>query len=109
MTGEHPFIATTGSYVVSPPWQFHFRRLLAFLLKNQFVTDGVSTARVVTGSGMGLEMSGDLCDFIFWYLCERHVLTHEFKASYGIKCWYRFRDNFSLLPMARSLQRIVGL
>ena len=68
MTGDHSHIASIGSNVLEPPWQSPFRALLLFLLKNQFVTDGFSHARVITGSGMGLEMSGDLCDFFLLVL-----------------------------------------
>ena len=65
MSGEHPFLAATGAQALSPPWRSPFQKLVGFLLQHQYVSDDHNVKRVIAGSGMGLEMSGDMCDYVF--------------------------------------------
>ena len=97
MTGEHPLLARTGAEAVSPPWRTPFKKLITFLLNHQFVTDGECVRKVIAGSGMGLEMSGDMCDYIFYFLCEQHIFKAEPWNHHRIKCWLRFRDNIFIV------------
>ena len=79
---------------------------ISFLLRHQFVSSDVfpgRTWRVVSGSGMGLVHSSELCDFDFFAAAEHRFVTNpRVLQKFGIFNYFRFRDDILLLCDAQS-------
>ena len=53
--------------------------------------------KVTCGSGMGLALAGELSDTCFYMLCEHSfLLSPSTRAKFGVKCYYRFKDDLFL-------------
>ena len=81
------------------------------VLSNQFVflQETNTLYKVLKGSGMGGQVSSDLCDFAF----HRHVeSTHLSEASmqeHKIKIWLRYRDDIFLIgSFPRLAQKLIS-
>ena len=77
------------------------KKAIEFLFQHQFVTSPVfpdELWQVVTGSGMGLIHSSDLCDATFFAACEDKFVNNE-KAcmKFGILTYLRYRDDILVL------------
>ena len=81
--------------------------LLVFILQSQFVQsanpDGLY--KVIKGSGMGTEISGDLCDLVFVNLVEHDLLKPDSLNYYCISTWLRYRDD---IFFAQSISFLYG-
>ena len=68
-----------------------------FVIGNQFVEldkNALEVYKVLTGAGMGLEMSGDVCDIAFHDMVEKDFVgTVEFKDRSHVEFYVRFRDD----------------
>ena len=82
---------------------------LNFVLENQFVSvvvDGFKHHfQLLKGSGMGTEISGDLCDSVLFWLSECKLLTPDSLSMYSIRSFLRFRDDVFIVAGDRSLFR----
>ena len=68
-------------------------RVVEFLLFNQLVRFDRKVYRVKVGSGMGSQLSSDLCDLCFYLLVEQSLLRPCILHAYGISAWIRYRDD----------------
>jgi hypothetical protein len=80
--------------------------VITFLVSHQFVQTPVKPAdlwQVISGSGMGLIHSSELCDITF-YRCVEHRLVTNCLAlnSFGIFEYFRFRDDILILYDAEA-------
>ena len=49
-------------------------RLARHILSNQFVASGGRLYKVIRGTGMGMISSGDIADWLLFWLLEKHFL-----------------------------------
>lgn len=79
---------------------------ISFLLKHQYVQTPVLPSdlwQVVSGSGMGLIHSSELCDITFYRCVEHRLVTNGLALEhFGILEYFRFRDDILLLYDAES-------
>jgi len=76
-----------------------------FLLEEQFVCLFNKIYRVKVGSGMGSQISSDLCDISFYWLAESHFICDSALQRHGVKVWLRYRDDiFSIIDSAVNAQ-----
>ena len=75
MSGRHDNLANmSAKHVFGKRRQKSFRETVLWLLDNQFVQlspDDLFVYKVLQGSGMGLESSGDISDVCFFELVEK--------------------------------------
>ena len=83
----------------SHPDARHLRDSIEFLLQEQYIHVATSNTlyRVIKGSGMGTQISSDLCDLAFFQLVESHTCTIDNLRQFGIKTWLRYRDDIFLV------------
>ena len=78
-----------------------FKKALEFVLDHQFVqlsADDLYIFKVLVGSGMGLEMSGDVSDIAFHEMVEAEfVLNESVREKYHVEFYGRFRDDILLI------------
>jgi hypothetical protein len=76
------------------------KRTLTLVLENQVVYSDVldSYLSVSEGTGIGLQLSGDLADITFWRRVERSWLMRDsIRAHYGIYFYGRYRDDIFII------------
>ena len=101
MSGEHPVLPGKTSPHVLPHRRVAFEKALKFVVENQFVeseANALEIYKVLVGAGMGLEMSGDVCDVAFYDMVERgFVDSSEFRSVYRVLFYVRFRDDILVI------------
>eukprot|EP00959_Pyramimonas_sp_CCMP1952_P216215 4522140-Pyramimonas_sp.AAC.1 len=77
------------------PQYSYLRHVVTFFLGVQMVRDPFSgdVFHVLKGTGMGLPHSGELTDSCFAALVEITILSTSMRSRYGIKGYFRFRDD----------------
>lgn len=82
-----------------------YKDALRFILSSQFVksSDPDGLFQVVKGSGMGTEISGDLCDLVLFNLAEAELLKPESLNHFHITTWLRYRDDIFFIARDRPL------
>jgi hypothetical protein len=105
MEASHETLVTQAC---SHPGASHLRNAIQFLLSEQYVHVGMTNRlyKVIKGSGMGTQISSDLCDLAFFQLVESETCSKENLRKYGIKTWLRYRDDVFLVAFdVHLLQR----
>ena len=99
MTGDSDFLVFHCSLLVPFKLRSVFRKVLKFLLSNQYVSSRLYPRelwRVRTGSGIGLRSSADVSNAAFLHaveLCGLALLTKASRERFGIKFYCRYFDN----------------
>jgi hypothetical protein len=79
------------------------RRVVHFLLNTQMVKSHEigddDIWEVTRGTGIGLPHSGDLCDWIFYQMIEKHVLPTL--DAFGIRRLWRYKDDILVVASCR--------
>ena len=107
MSGRHPELIEAG--IANLPERRRrdcLRRVLEFLLDNQFDKSGALPERlwkVEEGSGMGLAHSGDLCDAALDSLAESWRTDPVVLREHGVRLYVRFRDDNFFIGSDRRL------
>ena len=102
MAAEH--CVHVNSVACTPGVDF-CKNSVEFLLGHQFAFDPLSKAlyQVIKGSGMGSQLSSDLCDFTFWEVLESRIINPDFLKRFGIKEWLRYRDDVLCVATSAAL------
>ena len=107
MSGRHPELIEAGIANLSEGRRRDcLRRVLKFLLDNQYVKSGALPERlwkVEEGSGMGLVHSGDLCDAALGSLAESWSTDPVVLREHGVRLYVRFRDDIFFIGSDRRL------
>ena len=100
MSGEHPELVRLCAGEVSSEIRDAFRKLLQFIMGNQFVSIDLSDRiwKVIVGSGMGIGCSGDVSDLAFAIMAEvGYAVDLDVQAKYEIDLYVRFRDDIFII------------
>jgi hypothetical protein len=76
------------------------RDVIEFLLDSQYIADPMLQDRLfkaVIGTGIGLNHSGELSDWILFAIAEKHLLTTMMMQRHHIRKWWRFKDDILIL------------
>ena len=102
-------LPTKTSPHVLPRRKEAFEKALKFVSENQSVeieAEALEVYLVQIGAGMGLEMSGDVCDVAFYEMVERNFVdTPAFKDVYHVEFYARFRDDILVILAGDSDSR----
>ena len=95
MTGDHP--ALTASCRPAYPVRHAdiLSALPSFLLYSQFIREGVDLWKVVTGGGMGLNISGDTTDTSFYHTAEKQFVFAV--PDPRMRYYGRFKDDIFIM------------
>ena len=99
MGGDIPELAHLIQFAFNERDRVALTKLAAHILRNQFIRSGRSKKlhRVVKGTGMGLIFSGEVADFIMYYLLEMSfLLLPAVQAKFSIKVFFWFKDDLLL-------------
>ena len=118
MSGQHSEMPSMCEEHVADNRRETFREALEFVLDNQYVefsNGALEVFKVLIGSGMGLECSGDVSDICFHEMVEvGFVLDEEIRKKFFVEFYGRFRDDILVvlggdsdtrLAVAREMKR----
>ena len=109
MSGDHNGLLA-DSCKVAEALQFYssFKRAVKFILSNQLVrfrnSNEYEVYRVLTGAGMGLISSSDMCNWCFNCTVEEDLLRPNIAQSFGLLFHKRFADDIFMVvdaPVSR--------
>ena len=97
MSGAHSELPNLSDMYVTEDRRVAFKKAVDFILSNQFVELDVSDLflyKVVAGSGMGLECSGDSSDVCFDRMVEKAYCNNKtVRERYHVEFYGRFTDD----------------
>ena len=104
MTGSHDDLAMhAASFISDGLLRPKIRDALNYILKNQYVdSDGQDCKRVMSGSGMGMNISSEIADAALFRSCEENFLWKARTVRWlGLKLYVSYKDDiFGVLRKA---------
>ena len=73
-------------------------KLAKHILSNQFVAAGGILYKVIRGTGMGMISSGDIADWLLFWLLEKHfLLLARVRERFSTQAYFKFKDDLFLV------------